>query len=320
MNNFDNYFTSIDESIFFPPILTLIKNRLNCEQAVIYKLDQQGELEHIIYASQQNNLSFKRECLQEIDRHLIARQISSLNHEEEDIEEETLPLKKAELMVPIYLKTPEIINLNEQVSLWGLLLIYDYNYLRQWKKDEHDFVDQIVQEITLAIERNLAYQKFKQLETIIKSHQIFDEETGLVNYHSFIDCLDYEWRNLAREKMQLSLILIELNHPITQKLATIIQEEVKRPADLSAIFSPNQIIIMLPRTDNSGALWVNQQIIQNIPSLSSKGVEIECRSSIITCIPTIEKNYQWLLQMVQIPFHNNCFTQENIYNQNLELE
>jgi GGDEF domain-containing protein len=319
MNNFDNYFISINESIFFPPILTLIKNRLNCEQAVIYKLDQNGELEHIIYASEKNNLSFKHECLQEIDRHLIAKQISSLNkkEEEEDTEEETLPLKKAELMVPIYLKTPEIINLNEKISLWGMLLIYDHNYLRQWKKDENDFVDQIVQEITLAIERNLAYQKFKQLETIIKSHQIFDEQTGLVNYQSFIDCLDYEWRNLAREKIQLSLVLIELNHPITQKLATIIQEEAKRPADLPAIFSSNQIIIMLPCTDNSGALWVNKQILQNIPSLSLEGVEIECRSSIVTCIPTMEKNYQWLLQTLQMPFANDSFTQENIYNQNL---
>lgn len=314
MNNLENYFISIDDYIFSSPTLTVIKHQLNCEQAFIYKLDQEGELENIIRASDEENVSLKREDFEQINHNTNFKKILSIIQKPDNKDDETVPCAKAELIVPIYLKTPEIIELNNQVSLWGILVIYDYNYLREWKSTDHEFVDKTVQQMTLAIERNIIYQKLKQLRKKVQSEQIFDEQTGLINYSYFLDCLDYEWCNLNRYKKLLSVILLEINYPITRELANIIQQNVNRPGDVVASYNQLQIIIMLPGTDNSGALWVNRQVVENIENSHQGNLNYKCRSSIVTCFPTSKQDYEWLLHNLEKPFSQDIIWQGNVHN------
>ena len=325
MNNIDSYFLSINDDVFCPPILDKIKQYLNCEQVFIYKLDKQGELENVIYSPDTNrvNISSKDKDLSQIDQSIIPKIIKSVEEKESD-SEDTAPIKKAELNIPIELKTPEVIAVNKNITLWGILFIYDYNYLRQWSEEEIKFVQDVVYELTLGIERNIIYRLFKNLEQKIQYYKFFDEETGLINYSSFIDCLDYEWRNLGREKNFLSLILIDFyqqnnsNELISNTIANIIQEEIKRPADIVADYGSNKIIIMLPLTDNAGALWVNNQVMTKIQIHSQENHNYQFRSSIVSCIPTLSKSYGFLLKKLEMPFTNNLNFENNTYNQNLE--
>ena len=253
MNNIDSYFLSINDDIFCPPVLAKIKEYLNCEQAFIYKLDQQGELKSVIHSSDTKlkDVSLGETNLSQIDHDVISKLINTDKATEDELGE-TAPVKKAELYFPIELKTPEVILANNNISLWGILLIYDYNYLRQWSDQEKEFVQQLVNELTLGVERKVIYGQFKILEETLKYYQFFDEKTGLINYSSFIDCLDYEWRNLSREKKPLSLILINFYQPnnsrelISDNIIKIIQGEIKRPADMVAGYDENRIIVMLP--------------------------------------------------------------------------
>lgn len=325
MNNIDSYFLSINDDIFCPPVLAKIKEYLNCEQAFIYKLDQQGELKSVIHSSDTKlkDVSLGETNLSQIDHDVISKLINTDKATEDELGE-TAPVKKAELYFPIELKTPEVILANNNISLWGILLIYDYNYLRQWSDQEKEFVQQLVNELTLGVERKVIYGQFKILEETLKYYQFFDEKTGLINYSSFIDCLDYEWRNLSREKKPLSLILINFYQPnnsrelISDNIIKIIQGEIKRPADMVAGYDENRIIVMLPSTDNAGVLWVNQQLIKKLKSSSHNETNYQYRSSIVTCIPPLNQTYQFILDKVEMPFHKNLNFADNIYNQNLE--
>jgi GGDEF domain-containing protein len=321
MNNIENYFISIDDYIFCPPILAAIKHQLNCEQVLIYKLDQEGELDNMICASDEEHRFLTREYWEQIDHNSIVKKLLSQKQKHEsdidDAEDDTLAMVKSELIMPIHLRTPEIIELNHNISLWGVLLIYDYNYRREWNSAEHKFVADTVEQMTLAIERGIIYQQFKRLEKKVQSEQFFEHSTGLVNYSYFLDCLDYEWCNLSRYQKPVSVILIEINHPLTLELANIIQNKVQRRADLVARYSYNQIMVMLPGTDNTGALFVNKQITEKVENYHQGNDSYQCRSSIVTCVPKPKQDYELLLQTVEKPFTKNCTWSENIYNQQL---
>lgn len=325
MNNIDSYFLSINDDVFCPPILAKIKQHLNCEQVFIYKLDQQGKLKSVIHSSdtRPKNVSLEEQKLSQIDQNFISKLINSTEQKKTE-SEETAPIKKSELTFPIELKTPEVIAANNNVTLWGFLLIYDYNYLRNWSEKEIKLVQNFVDELSLGIERNIIYDQFQILAEKLKYYRFFDEKTGLINYSSFIDCLDYEWRNLGREKKPLSLILIDFYEQdnsyelIFNQIGKIIQEEIKRPADVVAGYGNNKIMIMLPSTNNAGVLWVNQQVMTRIQNYGQDDYNYLCRSSIVTCIPPLTKSYQFLLETIEMPLNNNLNFENNIYNQNLE--
>ena len=336
MKKMDSYFLSIDDNVFCPPILSSIKKQLNCEQVFICKLDQQQELQYVIKSSEHqpklNNVDDRQ--LYKFDNLLVEKiksYISQKDENSDDDGDDTEPLKKSQLFVPLHLKTPEIVAINNNVSLWGVLLIYDYNYLRRWTEADRTFVDEKAQELLLAIERNVIYQQFQTLDKKLEYYQFFDEDTGLINHSSFLDCLDYEWRNLAREKKPLSLILIDIktidtnsnnDRVIPSEIYRVVKEEIKRPADLVALNDRNQILIMLPNTDNKGALCVNQKVmakitdcLDNLEQINSD--DYQCRSSIITCIPNLQTVYESLLSKISLPWDENLEFDNNIYNQNL---
>lgn len=183
MNNIDSYFLSINDDIFCPPLLAKIKQFLNCEQVFIYKLDQQGEFKSVIHSSdtRQKDISLEEKDLYQIDQTVISKIINPLE-EKNDESEDTAPIEKAELAIPIELKTPEVIAANNNVTLWGVLLIYDYNYLRKWSEKEIKFVHNFVDELTLGMERNIIYDQFKMLAETLEYYRFFDDKTGLINY------------------------------------------------------------------------------------------------------------------------------------------
>lgn len=309
MNITETFFLSVNYEVFCPKILTIIKNYLNCEQVFISKLNSEGEQDKII--DYEGNI-FQQFSKDKFNNYQIAKNIVSYVNQEsvnyythkDSLDEETKPLKRAELAIPIIIKTAEIAEIIN-LKLWGILFIYDYNYLREWQSEEINAIQDIINQLIIAIERYIIYDQCKNLQKELANSQVLDEVTGLAKYSSFIDCLDYEWRRLAREKQPISLILIAVNFPedlnnnLIVDIANLIQEEIKRPTDLAAHYQRNQLIIMLPNTDDAGALWVNQQIFKRVSEGLKNRYDYEYKSSIITKIPQINDNYYELLTTVE---------------------
>jgi diguanylate cyclase (GGDEF)-like protein len=327
MNTIDSFFLSVNYEVFFPQILTYIKEYLDCEQVFISQLNYQGEQENIIdfqgniYNSLSKNDQDNYEIYKPVVSYLNQFKNGYYTHQDKlTFNEETTPLKRAELAFPLILKTSEIKNLTT-IKIWGILFIYDYNYLRAWTTEEIKDIQDIVNQLIIGIERNILYKKLIILQEELNNCQILDEVTGLAKYETFIDCLDYEWRRLAREKQPLSLILIEFNNQkqlidiLKKEISLIIQKQLKRPTDLPACYQNNQLIILLPNTDNNGALWIHKQIIKLINQDSKKHDNCKYYFSIITQIPKPDDKYDDLLMLLELPLMQKKNNQ-TIYNQN----
>lgn len=328
MNIIDSFFLSVNYEVFFPQILTYIKKYLDCEQVFISQINEEGEQESIIdfkgniYNTISKNDQNNYEIYKPVVFYLNKFKNGYYTHQDKLIfNDDTTPLKRAELAFPLIIKTPEIKEISLR-KIWGILFIYDYNYLRAWTPEEIKDIQDIVHQLTIGIERNIIYKKLIVLEEELKNNQILDEVTGLAKFDTFMDCLDYEWRRLAREKQPLSLILIELNNQekliddLKKEMSIIIQKHLKRPTDLASCYQNNQLIILLPNTDNNGALWIHKQIMKQI----NQGLKIfdscDYYFSIITKMPKLEDKYSDLLMLLELPLMQKK-TNTKIYNQNL---
>lgn len=311
MNITESFFLSVNYAVFCPKVLTYIKNYLKCEQVFISQLNSAGEQDKIIdyggnlFQVSSKNFTNNYQLEKKVISYICQESVNYYTHQNSlDFDIETKPLKRAELAIPIILKTAEIIEISN-IKFWGILFIYDYNYLREWQSEEIKIIEDIINQLIVAIERYILYDQCKILKEELRNCQVLDDVTGLAKYSSFIDCLDYEWRRLAREKQPLSLILIAVNfdedltnHKIIE-LANIIQEEIKRPTDLAAHYQGNYLIIMLPNTDNNGALWVNQKIFTRVSEEIKNRYECDYKSTTITKIPQVNDDYSDVLTTIE---------------------
>ncbi len=311
MIDINQLFSTVKPDLLIPPILAKIKKELKVDQVFINQLNTSGELEKIINIREtiiKKKDSFEH-SLYEISSALI-KQINKnkkpyFSHDNNGLDEDTFTIERAELVFPIMIKTPEIIFLNDNFNLWGVLSIYDYNHQRKWQEQEIKKVQEIVNYLTLIVERNIIFDKLEEKEEQFQSYYLLDDDTGLANYDAFIDCLDYEWRRLAREKQPLSLILLRLkfgdkiNQRMLGKIGYFIQEEIKRPADLAAYFGNNKIIVMLPNTNENGAESVKQNIFKALAKITNAPQTFECIAQLITSIPTHNQDYHTILKKLE---------------------
>lgn len=109
----------------------------------------------------------------------------------------------------------------------------------------------------------------------------FDHLTYLANRCYFDEYLLREWQRLARERLPLSLIICDLDgfqsyneaygyhsgDTCLKKISETITCAVKRPADFVARYSGEEFAVILPYTDQGGALEVAKLIRAKIKEL-----------------------------------------------------
>jgi diguanylate cyclase (GGDEF)-like protein len=109
----------------------------------------------------------------------------------------------------------------------------------------------------------------------------FDGLTRIANRRHFDHCLEKEWGRMARQKASLSLILCDIDFfkryndtyghqagdDCLKKVAQTISRAIKRPADLVARYGGEEFVILLPKTDLSGAVKIVEDIKRKIRNL-----------------------------------------------------
>ncbi|HIK36508.1 MAG: diguanylate cyclase [Geminocystis sp.] len=319
MGGIESLFISLDYHLTLPILLAKIKEELRVDQVFVERIqgeETQGEIIEISGETRED-IELYGGAYEAITS-LLSRKIERdkknyLTHEDIYDEEDTHPINRAELVFPIWLQTPEVVALNGEEDgekklenkLWGFLYIYDYDCQRKWQQKEIEKIGEIIQYIILAVERSFVYERLKMVEESCQSYSLLDEVTGLANYNSFMDCIDYEWRRLARERQPLSLILIVINCEKTLEdvtlalLGNIILEETKRPADLGAYCKENKFMVMLPNTDEKGATCVKNNMVRKIRSLlKSREDYTDCvlLCSVASVIPRHGESYSKILK------------------------
>lgn len=116
--------------------------------------------------------------------------------------------------------------------------------------------------------------KQRELESLLEAASQSDPLTGLYNRRAFEDNLNREWAIALREKTHTSLIKVTLDRfdALTEnfgpgaaedcltKVATMLKETARRPADIAARTASSEFSLLLPRTHEMGAETISAYI------------------------------------------------------------
>ncbi len=136
----------------------------------------------------------------------------------------------------------------------------------------------ITESLSLKFENLALLGEVRKANEILRRASSIDGLTGLANRHSFEEFMEREWRRAIRDQKPFSLIMADIDHfkayndnyghqggdDCLKKVACVIAEEVKRPADLAARYGGEEFMIVLPDTDLNGALEMAEKLRKNV--------------------------------------------------------
>jgi len=142
---------------------------------------------------------------------------------------------------------------------------------------------------------------------IINRLSVTDQLTGIPNRRSFDEHMKTEWFRSARDKKQLSILLLDLDKfkvlndtyghlqgdVALKRVAEILMKILKRPADFFARWGGEEFVVLLPNTDIDGAMGVAEQIRETvgnivIPLENDEAIRVTVSIGVSTRIPSQE--------------------------------
>lgn len=139
-------------------------------------------------------------------------------------------------------------------------------------------------------------EKLSKANTQLELLSNTDKITNIANRRSFDLSLTQQWKLMQRAKTPISLILCDIDYfklyndtyghqagdNCLALVAQAIADSTKRPSDLVARYGGEEFAVILPDTDNEGAVKIAKQIQANIYNLN-----IEHSASTILSVVTI---------------------------------
>jgi diguanylate cyclase (GGDEF)-like protein/PAS domain S-box-containing protein len=127
-------------------------------------------------------------------------------------------------------------------------------------------------------ERKFAEQQLHEAYNAVEALAVTDALTGLANRRRFDQYLTSEWRRSMREHQPLSLLMLDADffkayndtygHPrgdsCLKQIAEAALDVVARPGDMVARFGGEEFTVILPNTENAGAMLVGQEICDSM--------------------------------------------------------
>jgi len=124
--------------------------------------------------------------------------------------------------------------------------------------------------------------ELKEANFELQSLSTLDGLTGISNRRSFDNYIDISLKNCARAEKPISLIMADIdffkgyndNYGHLQgdycliKIAKTIASNVKRPLDFAARYGGEEFAVILPETDEEGAMVIAETIRKNIEELN----------------------------------------------------
>ena len=182
------------------------------------------------------------------------------------------------------------------------------------KISEEDCILTVGKDISDRKQIQVALEKANQ-----KLHRLANSDglTQVANRRYFDEILPTEWRRCMREKQPLSLILCDVDYfklyndyyghqmgdDCLIQVAKAMSSTVKRPADLVARYGGEEFIVILPNTDEKGAINVAESIQKKIKTLqilhfkSKISQYVTLSFGIATVIPELEMKPKNLIQI-----------------------
>ena len=148
----------------------------------------------------------------------------------------------------------------------------------RWKDDTDGFVVSI-RDISarVAVQEQLL-EANNQLQRLV----MLDGLTGISNRRCLDSCLEREFRRASREEIPLSVLMIDADRfksyndtyghgagdECLRAIAGVLSQSLRRAADLASRFGGEEFVVMLPHTDQAGAMALGEKIRFGIEALA----------------------------------------------------
>ncbi len=172
-------------------------------------------------------------------------------------------------------------------------------------------------------ERKVAEELLLQAHAAVERLAVVDALTGLANRRRFDVCLAAEWHRAMRDRAPISLLLIDADHfklyndsyghvrgdSCLQQIAEAALLVVARTGDLVARYGGEEFAVLLPGTDNEGAIKVAFDLCEglrsrNLPHCASSHGIVSISIGCATVVPDLEQKSQTLIEMADLALYN----------------
>jgi diguanylate cyclase (GGDEF)-like protein/PAS domain S-box-containing protein len=165
-------------------------------------------------------------------------------------------------------------------------------------------------------ERKQAEKKLQEAYEAVEALAITDPLTGLANRRRFDQYVGAEWRRSARDHQPLSLLMLDVDKfkvyndtyvhqrgdSCLKQIAEACQDVVSRPGDLIARFGGEEFVVVLPNTDNDGAMKIGNDICESLRSrrLAHSGNNLGVVTISIGCATLIPKFGKHAVDLIEM--------------------
>lgn len=151
-----------------------------------------------------------------------------------------------------------------------------YQQLLEGQQESQDLLEERVQERTL--ELNIALQELEEANSELEKKNTLDELTGLFNRRFYDQKILAEYRRSKRNLTPLSLIIIDIDHfkvvndtyghlagdQCLVWLSMHLKQSLKRSSDMAFRYGGEEFCVILPDTDEKGAIALAEALRKNI--------------------------------------------------------
>ena len=126
------------------------------------------------------------------------------------------------------------------------------------------------------------FKYYENVEDYLSDLAINDGLTGIYNRRYFDEVLTTEWKRAKREKLPLSLVMLDIDYfkkyndtyghqagdECLVKIAISIADTLQRPADMVARYGGEEFVVILPNAEQEDAAKFSEKIRANIENLN----------------------------------------------------
>lgn len=218
------------------------------------------------------------------DPYLVAHWHESQHNDStaiDDLRASPLSLCDVRLLERLQVRASLVVPILQGDELWGVLAAHHCSTPRVWQKWEANLLKQLANQLAIAIQQARLYEQLQAANQELQRLALLDSLTQVGNRRCFDEQLHQEWHRLARDRLPLSLILcdvdgfkrfndlyghVEGDRCLVQIAQSLLQAS-RRPADLAARYGGEEFAIVLPNTDQLGAVNVAIAIQTHIQTL-----------------------------------------------------
>ncbi len=167
----------------------------------------------------------------------------------------------------------------------------------QLKKKLENEVDNRTEELKEAL------VKLSEAHIILKELTTIDAVTGIRNRQFFDDTYEQEWRRALRQKYQISLLMLDIDHfknvndvyghlagdECLKAVANEVDDMLNRPSDVVARYGGEEFIVILPYVSSENARHLADQVREGIAkrifSVDGRNIGVTVSVGVATVVP-----------------------------------